>query len=116
MRGIRWTRVDATIVECFRAWEEPPGSVHPWFEVVADIKTSAGGVERVSCQQKLSTRTHHWRAPDPGDVVAAKWDRAHGRLQLDLGGDPRFDERLIRARGRTRPVPPGPPGIGGGPS
>jgi hypothetical protein len=115
MRGTRWTKVDATIVECFRAWEEPPEAAYPLFEIVADIKTPAGEVERVSSQQKLNTRTHHWRAPEPGEVVPARWDRAHRTLRLDLGGDPRYDERVIRAAGRTLPAPPSPPGIGGGP-
>ena len=59
----RWVKVDATIVECFRAWEEPLRSAHPRFEIVADIKNEAGEVERVSSQQTLNARTHHWRQP-----------------------------------------------------
>jgi hypothetical protein len=114
MPGTRWIKVVATIVECFRAWEEPPSAAHPWFEIVADIETSPGTVERVSSQQKLYTRTHHWRAPDPGDHVPAKWDPAHRRLRLDLGGDPRYDEKLIKALGRTKYAQGwGPPGVGG---
>ena len=88
----------------------------PWFEIVADIKSSAGVVERVSSRQKLDTLTHHWRSPDPGDVVPAKWNPARRELRLDLGGDPRYDEKLIKAVGRMQAAPPGPPGIGGGPS
>ena len=116
MPGTRWSKVDATIVECFRAWEEPRETARPWFEIVADIKTPAGEVERVSSKQKLSTLTHHWRAPDPGDVVPARWDHARRRLRLDLGGDPRYDNKLIKALGRGRAAPPGPPGVGGGPA
>ena len=112
--GTRWIKVDAKIIECFRAWEEPAAAAHPWFEIVAEIKTAAGEVERVEARQRLYTRTHHWRAPDPGDVVPARWNRAQRKLQLDLGGDPRYDERLIKRLGRTRAaighVPPGPGG------
>jgi hypothetical protein len=109
MPGTRWIKVDATIVECFRAWEEPWTASHPWFEVIADIKTPGGKVERVSSQQKLHARTHHWRPPDPGDVVSARWDPERGHLRLDLGGDPRYDEKVIRALGRTRTAPTWPP-------
>lgn len=121
MWGTRWIKVEATIVECFRAWGEPLRSAHPWFEIVADIKTMpAGEVERVSSQQKLNTRTHHWRAPDPGEVVPARWDPAHRTLRLDLRGDPRYDEKLIRALGRTREASAEsglhPPGTSGGAS
>jgi hypothetical protein len=59
MPGARWIKVDATIVECFRAWGERPGNMHPWFEIVADVRTRDGEVERVSSQQKLNTRTRH---------------------------------------------------------
>ena len=115
MPGTRWIKVDATVVECFRAWEEPPGAAHPWFEIVADIRTPTGTVERVTSRQKLNTVTHHWRAPDPGDVVAAKWDPAHRELRLDLGRDPRYDEKVIKEMGRTRYAQGyGPPGPGGG--
>jgi hypothetical protein len=100
--GSRWIKVDAKIVECFRTWEEPAATQHPWFEIVADITTSAGDVERVSSKQKLNTLTHHWRAPAPGDFVPARWDPSQRELRLDLGGDPRYDEKLIKARGRTR--------------
>jgi hypothetical protein len=111
----RWIKVDATIVECFRAWEESPGAAHPWFEIVADIKTSTGTVERVTSRQKLSTVTHHRRSPDPGDFVTAKWDSAHRELRLDLRHDPRYDEKVIKAMGRKlHAPPPRPPGPGGG--
>jgi hypothetical protein len=76
MPGSRWIKVDATIVECFREWREPARSAHPWFEIVAGIKTSTGEVERVTSRQRLNTLTHHWRAPDPGDVVPALWNPA----------------------------------------
>lgn len=109
MPGTRWIKVDATIVECFRAWGEPRTATHPWFEIIADIKISGAGVQRVSCQQKLNGRTYRWRPPDPGDVVAARWDPGHRRLRLDLGGDPRYDEKVIRALGRTRNAPTWPP-------
>ena len=109
MLGTRWIKVEARIVECFRASEEGPAAAHPWYEIVADIKTPAGKVERVSSKQKLNTLTHHWRAPDPGVVVSARWDHAHRELRLDLRRDPRYDERLIRALGRTRDAPPGAP-------
>lgn len=102
MPGGRWIKVDATIVECFRAWEEPVTSAHPWCEIVADIKTSTGEVERVTSRQKLNTNTHHWRAPDPGEVVSANWDPKRRELRLELRGDPRYDEKLIKALGRTR--------------
>jgi hypothetical protein len=113
MPGTRWIKVDATIVECFRAWDEPRAATHPWFEIIADIKTPAGEVERVSSRQKLNTLTHHWRAPDPGDVVPAKWDPAGRKLRLDLGRDARYNEKLIKMRGRTLDAykaygPPGP--------
>lgn len=116
MPGTRWTKVDATIVECFQAWEEPTGAAHPWYEVVADIKTPAGEVERVSAKQKLNTLTHRWRPPDPGDVVSARWDHAHRELRLDLHGDPRYDKRIIDAARRPlhHPGPHGPAGGGGG--
>jgi hypothetical protein len=112
--GTRWIKVDAKIIECFRAWEEPAGAAHPWFEIVADIRIPTGEVERVDARQRLYTRTRHWRTPDPGDVVPARWNRARRTLRLDLGGDPRYDERLIKRLGRTRAagshVPPGPGG------
>ena len=109
MPGTRWIKVDATIVECFRAWGEPWNATHPWFEIVADIETPDGAVERVTVQQRLNSRTRRWRPPDPGDVVGARWDPDHRQLRLDLGGDPRYDERLIRALGRTREAPTWPP-------
>jgi hypothetical protein len=112
--GTRWIKVDAKIVECFRAWEEPAGAAHPWFAIVADITTPGGQIDRVEARQRLYTRTHHWRAPDPGDVVPARWNRARGMLKLDLDGDPRYDERVIKMLGRTQAarshVPPGPGG------
>jgi hypothetical protein len=115
MPGTRWIRLDVTIVECFRAWEEPPEARHPFFEIVADINTPAGQVERVSSQQRLHTRTHHWRAPELGSVVSASWDPAGRKLRLDLRRDARYNEKLIKALGRTRDAPFGPPpGIGGG--
>jgi hypothetical protein len=110
----RWIKVDARIVECFRAWAEPPRAAHPWFEIVADITTPSGNGQRVSSRQKLSTLTHRWRAPDPGDVVPARWDPAQRRLRLDLDGDPRYDEKLIHALGRTRDAPTWGPVGGGG--
>jgi hypothetical protein len=112
--GTRWVKVEATIVECFRAWEEPVRSAHAWFEIVADVKISTGEVQRVTSQQKLNTRTHHWRPPDPGDVVRASWDPAGRKLRLDLGGDARFDEKLIKKLGRSRDAGSWPPtGFGG---
>jgi hypothetical protein len=117
MPGTRWIKVDAKIIECFRAWEEPRTAAHPWFDIVADVKSPAGDIERVSARQKLYTRTHHWRSPDPGDVVPAKWNPAHRELRLVLGGDPRYDEKLIKTLARSRTAPwPGPPGGSGGPS
>jgi hypothetical protein len=103
--GTRWIAVDATIVECYRAWGEPWRAAHPWFEIVAHIKTGAGNVERVSSRQRLSTYTHHWHAPDPGDIVPANWDPVHHRLRLDLRGDPRYDKKVIKRLGRTRELP-----------
>ena len=114
--GTRWVKVDARIIECFRAWGESPDTRHPWFEIVADIKMPSGEVERVSSQQKLHTLTHHWRPPEPGDVVSASWNPAGRQLRLDLAADARFNEKLIKALGKTHYVPPGPPGIGGGPA
>lgn len=117
MPGTRWISVDATIVECFRAWGESSETRHPLFEIVADIKTPSGQVERVSSQQKLHTLTHHWRPPEPGDVVSASWDPAGRKLRLDLGRDARYNEKLIQAVGRTRDAGashPGPTGLGGG--
>jgi hypothetical protein len=98
----RWIKVDATIIECFRAWDEPLRAAHPRYEIVVDITTLAGTVERVTAEQKLNTATRHWRPPDPGDVVPARWDPARHKLRLALRGDPRYDERLIKAIGRTR--------------
>ena len=114
MRDASWIKVEATIFECFRAWEEPVRAAHPRFEIVADIRTAAGEVERFTSQQKLRGLTHHSRAPDPGDVVAARWDPMHRKLRLDLAGDARYDEKLIKARGRSRPPPspPSPPASG----
>jgi ribosomal protein L39E len=103
--GTRWIKVQATIVECFRAWEELPRNAYPWFEIVADIETSCGEVERVSARQKLHTRTRHWRSPDPGEVVPARWDPERRELRLALSGDLRYDEKLLRAIGRTREIP-----------
>ena len=60
MPGTRWTKVDATIVECFRAWGESAETRHPMFEIVADINTPSGQVERVTSQQRLNTLTRHW--------------------------------------------------------
>jgi hypothetical protein len=116
MTGTRWIKVDATIVECFRAWGEPWRAAHPWFEIVADLKTAAGPVERITWQQRLDTYTHHWRAPDPGDIVPANWDPVHKRLRLNLRKDPRYDKKLIKQLGRTREGPTFPPisGIGAG--
>ena len=115
MARTRWIKVDATIVECFRAWEEPAENRHPLFEIVAHITTPSGEVERVSSQQKLHTLTHNWRPPEPGEVVSASWDPAGRKLRLNLGRDARYNEKLIRALGRTRDAPPGPPAGGGGP-
>jgi hypothetical protein len=113
MRFSRWIKVDARIVECFRAWGEAPGSVNPLYEIVVDIKTPAGTTERVSTlQQRLISHTHRWRPPDPGELVRVKWDPPRRALRLDLGGDPRYDEKLIRALGRTRDVPAGESGLG----
>jgi hypothetical protein len=115
MRRAGWVKVTAKIVECFRAFEEPVGSAHPWYEIVADIKTPGVELEGVAARQKLSGFRFRWRAPDPGEVVSARWDPAHRELRLDLRGDPRYDERLIRALGRTRrAVPPSGPtgGVG----
>jgi hypothetical protein len=87
------------------------------FEIVADIKTPAGRVERVSSQQKLHTLTHHWNPPEPGEVVSARWDPAGRKLRLDLSRDARYNEKLIKALGRTRDAGashPGPTGLGGG--
>ena len=117
MPRTRWIKVDATIVECFRAWGEPPETPHPLFEIVAEIKTPSGQVERVSSQQKLHTLTHRWRPPEPGDVVSASWDRAGRNLRLDLGRDARYNEKLIKTLGRTCDAGashPGPTGLGGG--
>jgi hypothetical protein len=97
-----WIKVDATIVECFRSWGEPRTAAHPWFGIVADIKTPAGDLERVTARQKLHTLTHRWRAPDPGEVVRARWDPTDRNLELELGGDARYDEKLIKKLGRTR--------------
>jgi hypothetical protein len=105
MPGNRWIKVEATIVECFRAWGEAPQSANPLYEIVAEIMSPGGDVEHVSSQQRLTTRTHRWRPPDPGEVVRAQWDPAHRRLRLDLGGDPRYDEKLIERVGRTRDAP-----------
>jgi hypothetical protein len=115
MTRTRRITVDATIVECFRAWEEPWRTPHPWFEIVADLKTPAGEVERITWRQRLDTYTHHWSAPDPGDVVPINWDPVHGRTQLDLRRDPRYDRKVIKRLGRTRegPTYPPHPGIGG---
>jgi hypothetical protein len=110
----RWIKVDARIVECFRAWEEPANASRPAFEIVADIKLPAGTTERVSCQQRLITRTHRWRPPDPGDVVPGKWDSERRQLRLELSGDIRYDERMIKRLGRTVDSPTWPPtGVGG---
>lgn len=102
MSRTSWIAIDATIVECYRAWGEPLQAAHPWFEIVADIKTEGGNVERVSSRQRLDTYTHHWRAPDPGQVVPARWDPTHRTLRLELGGDVRYDKKVIKALGRTR--------------
>jgi hypothetical protein len=100
----RWIKVEATIIECFRAWGEPLGKPHPRYEIVADIKAPDGGVERVTSHQKLSGLRYRWRAPDPGEVVAASWDPGQNKLRLDLRRDPRYDEKLIRAIDRRRGV------------
>ena len=118
MLGTRWIKVEARIIECFRAWGEPPRSANPLYEIVADIKPPDGERQHVSSRQRLKTRTHRWRAPDPGDVVPAHWDPAHQKLRLDLDGDPRYDERVIKKLGRTREAlggqqGPPPPGVGG---
>ena len=87
---------------------------HPSFEIVADIKTSDGKVERVSSQQKLDTYTHHWRAPDPGDIVPVRWDPTQRRLRLDLRGDPRYDKKSDQAAWEDPRTPSWPPtGVGG---
>lgn len=117
MLGTRWIKVDATIVECFRAWGESSKTRHPLFEIVADVKIRSGQVERVTSQQKLRTLTHRWRPPEPGDVVSARWDPAGHNLRLDLGRDARYNEKLSAALRRTRDAGashPGPTGLGGG--
>jgi hypothetical protein len=117
MPRTRWIKLDATIVGCFRAWGEPPEASHPLFEIVADIKTPSGKVERVSSRQRLRTLTHRWRPPEPGDVVRASWDPAGRNLRLDLGRDARYNEKLTKGLGRTRDAGashPGPTGLGGG--
>src|ERR1700738_3786764 len=114
MLGTSWIKVDATIVECFRAWEEPTRSAHPWSEIVADLKSPIGKVQRVSSRQKLNSRTHRWRPPDPGDVVPASWEPEHGKLRPALGCDSRYDEKLIKKLGRTRDAANWPITGGGG--
>jgi hypothetical protein len=42
MPGARWIKVDATIVECFREWQEPARSAHPWFEIVVNFASYQG--------------------------------------------------------------------------
>lgn len=116
MPGTRRIKVDATIVECFRAWGESSETRHPLFEIIADIKTPSGQVERVTSQQKLHTFTHRWRPPEPGQVVSASWDPKDRKLRLDLGRDARYNEKLIKALGRTRDAGSGPPGVGGSPT
>ena len=116
MPGTRWIKVDATIVECFRAWDESSETRLPLFEIAANIKTPTGQVERVTSEQKLHTLTHHRRPPEPGAVVSARWDPRGRKLRLDLGNDARYNEKLIMALGRTRDAASGPPGIGGSPS
>jgi hypothetical protein len=114
VKRTRWTKVDARIVECFRAWGESWRAAHPSFEIVADIKTGAGEVERVTSHQRLDTYTHHWRPPDPGDIVPARWDPVQRRLRLNLRRDPRYDKKLIRRLARSREGPSWPPtGVGG---
>ncbi len=88
------------------------------YEIVVDIRSPDAEGEHVSCQQRLTTRTHRWRAPDPGDIVPAQWDPAHRKLRLDLDGDPRYDETVIKKLGRTREAlggqqGPPPPSVGG---
>ena len=70
----------------------------------------------MSWQQRLDTHTHHWRAPDPGEIVPAQWDPVNHQLRLDLSGDPRYDKRLIKKLGRTVDGSPGSkwPPVGGG--
>lgn len=115
MPGTRWIKVDATIVECSRQWGESPKTRDQLFEIVADIRLPSSQVVRVSSQQKLRTVTHRWRPPEPGDVVSALWDPGSRTLRLDLGRDARYNEKLIKALGRTRDASfPGPTGLGGG--
>jgi hypothetical protein len=46
--------------------------------------------------------------------VPAKWDPVHRKLRLDLRGDTRYDEKMIKKLGRTREAPTWPPtGVGG---
>ena len=112
MFGSRWVSVEATIIECFRTWGEPPSNARPWFEIVADVTTPAGTIERVSSRQKLDTLTHQWRAPKPGEIVPARFNPARGKLRLELGGDPRYDERRRKAIERKHSSSPAPIGIG----
>jgi hypothetical protein len=116
MTGTRRIKVDVTIVECLRASGVPSRAAHPWFEIVADLKTEADEVKRISWQQRLNTYTQHWQAPDPGDTVPATWDPVQNQLRLNLRRDPRYDKRVIKQLGRTRegPTCPPAPGIGAG--
>ena len=71
MPGTRWNKVDATIVECFRAWEESSETRHPWFEIVADIKTPSGHVDRVTSLAPART----WSGGVREEKGDAKWPR-----------------------------------------
>jgi hypothetical protein len=37
--------------------------------------------------------------------VPARWDPEQRQLPLALGGDPRYDEKVIKTLGRTRRAP-----------
>ena len=110
MLSARWITVEAKIVECAPTSELETG--HPWFEIVADVTIPAGTIERVSSRQKLDTLTHQWRAPKPGEIVPARFNPARGKLRLELGGDPRYDERRRKAIERKQSSSSAPIGIG----
>lgn len=101
-----------TIVDCqthFRGPQDGPRS-----EVIVDVQTGDGQVERVSFKQQLNNAGY--LTPSAGDVVTVKWNAKRHRARLDLRGDPRFDYDLVKKGERAKldaekEAPPGtPPG------
>jgi hypothetical protein len=87
-----------TIVDCQTSFGGPQDT--PRSEIVVDVQTPEGPVERVSFKQQLNGAGY--LTPDAGAVVTVKWNPKNHQARLDLRGDPRYDYDLVKRQQKTR--------------